>query len=409
MDAATLAYVLELLAFALGGTLLQGSLLWLSWRGASRLIPAARPELRYRVAALHFALLAALPVLTIASLHLGFATMGGEISREKPVVELPQPTVNAAYLGLLATVVASWWFGVGAHAIKLFGEFARLAATSAQAAPAILIATVDRLRVSGGIRRRIEARIAAVAGPQVIGLRRTILMVPADFMARLPATERDAVLLHELAHARRRDFAWNLLQRLGLALVWFHPAAWALYRGLAFEREAACDAMAVRQGATPKTLAQGLLRLAEERSARTVAMASSGGAALSQRLHRLLSPEPAPPSALARVAIAGGVLGVFGAALALAAPGFNAARMQDRYIASGFGPTVVVNARDPAGSFALRIRQGRVVQASIERQSVPGDRILQQGDNVVLLGANRRPALSLRVFPNGRIRWDARD
>lgn len=408
MDAATLAYAFELLAFALGATLLQGALLWLSWRGASRLIPAARPALRHRVAAVHFALLAALPVLAIASLQLWFTTMGGEITREKPAVELPQPPVNAAYLGLLATVAAGWWLGVGVHAIKLCGEFARLAATPLQAAPAALIATVDRLHASGGMRRRVEARIAAVAGPQVIGFRRTILMVPADFMSRLPAAQRDAVLLHELAHAGRRDFAWNLLQRLGLTLVWFHPAAWALYRALAFEREAACDAMAVAQGAAPKTLAQGLLRLAETHDARTVAMASSGGAALSQRLHRLLAPEPAPPSALARAAIAGGVLGVFSAALALAAPGLNAARMQDRYIASGFGPTVVVNARDPAGSFVLRIRQGRVVQAMIERQSVPSERILQHGDSVVLLGANRRPAVSLRVYPNGRIRWNAR-
>lgn len=407
MDAATLAYVFELLAFAVGATLLQGSLLWLSWRGASRLIPAARPGLRYRVAALHFALLAALPVLAIASLHLWFATMGGEISREKPALELPPPTVNAAYLGLLASVAMAWWFGAGAHALKLCGEVARLAATPLQAAPAALLAAVDRLQAGSGMRGRVEPRIAAVAGPQVVGYRRAILMVPADFMGRLPAAQRDAVLLHELAHARRQDFAWNLLQRLGLALVWFHPAAWALYRGLAFEREAACDAMAVAQGAAPKTLAQGLLRLAETRDMGTVAMASSGGAALSRRLHRLLSPEPAP-SLPGRVAIAGAVLGVLGAALALAAPGLNAARMQDRYIASGFGPTVVVNARDPAGSFALRIRQGRVVQASIERQSVPSERILQRGDSVVLLGSNRRPAVSLRVFPNGRIRWNAR-
>ncbi|KRD28706.1 hypothetical protein ASE35_19600 [Lysobacter sp. Root916] len=408
MAPATLAYVFELLAFALGGTLLQGVLLWSSWRLSSRLIPVARPGLRYRVASAHFALLAALPVLTIVSFHLLFATMGGEISREKPAIDLPPPTVSAAYLGLLASVAACWLCGAGWQAIGLFGELARLAAMPLHAAPAALVATVDRLRVNDGGHRRLETRIAAVAGPQVIGFRRAVLMVPADFMARLPAAEREAVLLHELAHARRQDFACNLLQRLGLMLVWFHPAAWALYRSLAFEREAACDAAAVRRGAAAKTLAQGLLRLAEDRHAHPVAMASSGGAALSVRLHRLLSPERAAPSLRARAGGAVGVLAVLGAALALAAPGLNAARMQDRYIASGFGPTVVVNARDPAGSFALRIRQGRVVQASIERQAVPSERIIQQGDTVLLLGANRRPAVSLRVFANGRIRWNAR-
>ena len=137
-------------------------------------------------------------------------------------------------------------------------------------------------------------------------------------------------------------------------------------------------------------------------------MASSGGAALSERLHRLLAPAAAPASRLRRAAVAAGVLAVCGVAAGLAEPGLHAARMRELYIASGFGPTVVVNARDPAGSFALRIRQGRVVQASIEQRSVPAERIIQRGDTVVLLGSNRRPAVSLRVFPNGRIRWNAR-
>ena len=408
MTPATLAYVLELLAFALGGTLLQGCLLWLSWRLLSRILPVSRPGLRYRIASAHYALLAALPLLTIAGFHLLFATMGGEISREKPAVELAPLAHDATYLNLLAALAACWLLGVALHLAKLVGELRRLAALSLGAPPAALVAAVDRLRRRCGMAAGIEVRIARVAGPQVVGRRRALLMVPADFATGLAEAEREAVLLHELAHARRRDFAWNLLQRLGLTLVWFHPAAWALYRGLAFEREAVCDAAAVGHGAAPGRLAQALLRLAEGSGRRTVAMASSGGAALSERLHRLLAPAAAPASRLRRAAVAAGVLAVCGVAAGLAEPGLHAARMRELYIASGFGPTVVVNARDPAGSFALRIRQGRVVQASIEQRSVPAERIIQRGDTVVLLGSNRRPAVSLRVFPNGRIRWNAR-
>ena len=57
MAPVTLVYVFELLAFALVGTLLQGTLLWMSWRLLSRAIPVSYPLLRYRVAGAHFALM----------------------------------------------------------------------------------------------------------------------------------------------------------------------------------------------------------------------------------------------------------------------------------------------------------------------------------------------------------------
>ena len=408
MAPVTLVYVFELLAFALVGTLLQGTLLWMSWRLLSRAIPVSYPLLRYRVAGAHFALLSGLPLLTIALFHLFFAAMGAEISREKPSVDLPPLESSAAHLSMLAGIAGGWLLGAMVHCLKLLREFAGLARIARGAPPENLVVAVDRLGRKLGARRLVQPCIAAVAGPQVVGFRRATLMIPADFMTALPAAERDAILLHELAHARRHDFAWNLVQRFGLALAWFHPAAWALYNSMALEREAVCDAVAVGQGASPKLLAQGLLRLAERRGGQTIAMASTSGATLSDRIHRLLAPAIAPASLLRRAAIAGGMLALFGVAAALAEPGLNAARMRELYIASGFGPTVVVNARDPAGAFGLRIRQGRVVQASIEQQSVPTERIIQKGDQVILLGPNRRPAVSLRVSANGRIRWDAR-
>src|SRR5688572_11624114 len=111
MAPATLAYVFELLAFALFGTLLQGGLLWMSWLLLSRVIPVSNPHLRYRVASTHFAILSCLPLLTIALFHLFFATMGGEISREKPAIELPPPASSAIYVSMLASIALCWLLG----------------------------------------------------------------------------------------------------------------------------------------------------------------------------------------------------------------------------------------------------------------------------------------------------------
>ncbi len=115
------------------------------------------------------------------------------------------------------------------------------------------------------------------------------------------------MLLHELAHVERRDFAMNLLQRVVLVVLWFQPAAWALYHSLSREREACCDQLAVTRGAS----APALVRLAESRLPRAVAMAAAGGGDLSWRVNLLLSPERLCPVAF--VAQCG--IGIIGAGL----------------------------------------------------------------------------------------------
>ena len=57
-----------------------------------------------------------------------------------------------------------------------------------------------------------------------------------------------AVLLHELAHLRRRDPLWQLVAHCGLALHWFNPLAWFAVRRLRIEQERACDDFVLRAG-----------------------------------------------------------------------------------------------------------------------------------------------------------------
>ena len=101
-------------------------------------------------------------------------------------------------------------------------------------------------------------------------------------------------------------------------------------------------------------------------------------------------------SALCLLALAGGRLGRIDGSMA------------DLYHASVFGPIVSVHASDPAGSFALRIRHGEVLAATVGRQPLSRDRIRQQGDRVTLLDAASQPILALTVTPQDRIEWEAR-
>ena len=119
---------------------------------------------------------------------------------------------------------------------------------------------VQRARALG-LRRCPPLYVCAdIESPQVNGLRRPVVLLPAVH-AMTPA-ESAMAIAHELAHLRRGDLWLGWLPAIAGRLFFFHPLVrWAL-REYAFEREAACDAEVLRQtGTLPHAYAQLLLRL----------------------------------------------------------------------------------------------------------------------------------------------------
>jgi hypothetical protein len=94
--------------------------------------------------------------------------------------------------------------------------------------------------------------------PFACGLRRPVVVLPAGCDGWAPDRRR-AVLLHELAHVRRRDLAGHTLARLVCAAYWFHPLVWTAARRLRAESERACDDLALACGARPADYAEHLL------------------------------------------------------------------------------------------------------------------------------------------------------
>ncbi|NBW11795.1 MAG: M56 family metallopeptidase, partial [Caulobacteraceae bacterium] len=85
-----------------------------------------------------------------------------------------------------------------------------------------------------------------------------IIVDPASLDA---AETAPAVLAHELAHLKRRDWVFLILSRLAVALFWFNPLVWRLHAVLAARSEEAADAEALRTVDAP-TYARALVRLA---------------------------------------------------------------------------------------------------------------------------------------------------
>ncbi len=97
------------------------------------------------------------------------------------------------------------------------------------------------------------------------------VLLPEDALHEWSAERRRAVLLHELAHVKRRDCLTHLLSQLACALYWCNPLIWVASRRMLVERERACDDLALRQAMAPAAYAKHLLEIATAPQANTLA------------------------------------------------------------------------------------------------------------------------------------------
>lgn len=82
---------------------------------------------------------------------------------------------------------------------------------------------------------------AARPGPSVGGVLRPHISLPFGIDRLLSERELDAVLIHEVTHARRRDNLIGLIHEIALCALWFHPLVWLVGSRLAVFRELSCD------------------------------------------------------------------------------------------------------------------------------------------------------------------------
>jgi beta-lactamase regulating signal transducer with metallopeptidase domain len=127
--------------------------------------------------------------------------------------------------------------------------------------------------------------------PTAIGFFRPAIVVP-EWALELAEEELKAVVLHELAHLRRRDDWTNLAQKLLRAVFFFHPAVWWIEKRLSMEREMACDELVLAATGNRQAYAECLVSLAEKslfQRGLAMAQAAIGRARETvQRLERIL-------------------------------------------------------------------------------------------------------------------------
>ena len=113
-----------------------------------------------------------------------------------------------------------------------------------------------------GISRRLTFLESARATmPMAAGIFTPSVLMPED-ANRWPLERLRIVLLHELAHVKRRDCLTHVIAQLACALHWFNPLAWMAARHIRTERERACDDLVLACGTQGPDYAEELLEIA---------------------------------------------------------------------------------------------------------------------------------------------------
>lgn len=238
------------------------------------------------------------PISFATNAPVSAASLAGDFPRSNaPGFIATQPeSVHISLAALLPWIDGLWLAGVLTLSIRSLGGWwylRRLRHAAIDEIPAPIQASFDRIRGAFNLHREALLRLTdAIDSPMTMGVLRAVVLLPISALTSLGPEELEVVFAHELAHIRRADFFWNVLQTIVETLFFFHPAVWWISSRIRQERELCCDDLALKVCPNPIAYAQALYRIEEQRSHRLhLAMALDGHAThpnLLARIERIL-------------------------------------------------------------------------------------------------------------------------
>ena len=270
---------------------MQGVIVATLAAAALRVVPRSRAQARYAVLWAAYLLVLVLPAVPIA---LAIASGGAPVdlvpASVGPVVTMPTTWWTSA-----AVAAGLWigWSGIQAFRLAASALGVRDARRLGRECPASVLARLPHWsRVSRANRRPRVILSDRVRVAAVLGCGTPTIALEPTLIDQLDVKDLDRVLVHEWAHVQRRDDVAQLVQRMVGMVIGWHPAAWWLERQLDFEREAACDEIAVSVTGSAKGYATCLAMLAARPDCHVVpvgALAAASPVRLRSRIVRILA------------------------------------------------------------------------------------------------------------------------
>lgn len=163
-------------------------------------------------------------------------------------VDLIQKAVRY-FSGYASTIVLIWFLVICARSVQLFaGLYSIKRIRNTQVSPAGIYweNKVKALALQFGITQVVQiVQSGIVKVPMVVGHLKPLILVPLGLINGLSEKEVEAIICHELAHIKRRDYLVNILQSLMEIVFFFNPAVLWVSKLIREERESCCDDMTI--------------------------------------------------------------------------------------------------------------------------------------------------------------------
>ncbi|MGV3608049.1 MAG: M56 family metallopeptidase [Planctomycetaceae bacterium] len=214
---------------------------------------------------------------------------------QSPAVRQPGPPwserASMALRPWLAWIVVAWSLGVvicSARPLLGWRTLRRLRRVGVSPVPDEVLATLGQLSRQLGLPNTVQLLQSTLAQmPIVVGYFRPVILLPVSLLTSVPATQLEALLVHELAHIRQHDFVVNLLQVVAETLFFYHPALWWLSHQIRIEREHSCDDLVVQLLGNRVEYGRALVAVEQLRGRVSALALSAGGGTLLSRIRRL--------------------------------------------------------------------------------------------------------------------------
>jgi len=156
----------------------------------------------------------------------------------------------AGVIVMLLRFIAGWYY---THSIKR-----NAIKSGSPRLKAILKCCQDRIGIVKPVHLLLSHKVEV---PFAYGLVKPKIALPSDW-EMWSDREVKQILLHELAHIKRKDILTNLILQSAIVFYWYNPLIWVVQAFIRHERELACDYYVLRDGENPYDYAVQLVRFA---------------------------------------------------------------------------------------------------------------------------------------------------
>lgn len=185
---------------------------------------------------------------------------------------------------MAAAILFVWIAGVMFFILKFFGEFLYInrlkkSLKNPKGGSYVLDELSRKLSKRLGIKRNIRIMNSVdFKIPSVLGFFKPIIILPMGLINGLSTEQVEAVILHELAHIKRKDYLLNIIQKLIETLMFYHPVVWILSSYIRDEREKCCDDIVIEATGNKKdyACALGYVQMHAAKRNPKIAMALAG-------------------------------------------------------------------------------------------------------------------------------------